>query len=290
MNNLIKNMMPSPLPQTAYGMLVALREIMQSFALLGLWRSKFFEHTAFYGGTALRVLYGLDRFSEDLDFTLLKPSSKFRFSSYVLSVQKELKAYGFEVTCDIKQKTADTYVISAFIRGNTLKQLLVMDAPEHVLSGISKHSIIKIKLEIDTNPPAGFDTEMKYVFSPVQFAVRSCTLPSLFAGKMHALLCRQWKTRVKGRDWYDFAWFVSRFPQLNLAHLENRMRQTGHYTNETPLTHDMLIERLYSVIDGLNINAARTEVFPFISNVRSIDIWSKDFFKAAAQRIVIEEK
>jgi hypothetical protein len=283
-------MMPSPLPQTAYGMLVALREIMQSFALLGLWRSKFFEHTAFYGGTALRVLYGLDRFSEDLDFTLLKPSSKFRFSSYVLSVQKELKAYGFEVTCDIKQKTADTYVISAFIRGNTLKQLLVMDAPEHVLSGISKHSIIKIKLEIDTNPPAGFDTEMKYVFSPVQFAVRSCTLPSLFAGKMHALLCRQWKTRVKGRDWYDFAWFVSRFPQLNLAHLENRMRQTGHYTNETPLTHDMLIERLYSVIDGLNINAARTEVFPFISNVRSIDIWSKDFFKAAAQRIVIEEK
>jgi predicted nucleotidyltransferase component of viral defense system len=246
---------------------------MQSLALLGLWRSKFFEQAAFYGGTALRILFGLDRFSEDLDFTLLEPSSGFNFNSYALSVQKELRAYGFEVTCDVKQKTADTNIISAFIKGNTLKQLQSMEAPSHVLSGINKNAIIKIK----------------YVFTPVQYAVRSCTLPSLFAGKLHALLCRQWKTRVKGRDWYDFVWFVSHNPHLNLGHLENRMRQTGHYTNKTHLTLEMLIELLYSVIDKLDLVSAREEAFRFISDDRSLEIWSKDFFKAAVNQIKVEE-
>ena len=273
------------MPETTGTMLTALRELLQSLALLGLWRAKFFEHIAFYGGTALRILYGLDRFSEDLDFSLMTPSAKFSFDTYSSALQKELNAYGFDITFEPKQKTKDSAIKSAFLKGNTYNQLIVIDASEQILSGINKHSVIKIKLEIDTNPPSDFDTEMKYLFSPVQFAVRSYTLPSLFAGKMHALLCRKWKNRVKGRDWYDFAWYISHYPQLKIAHLEKRMRQTGHYTGHSSLTRNYLIDLLFANIDNLNIDAARKEVTPFISNTNRLEIWSKDFFKAAAQQI-----
>ena len=279
--------MPSPMPETTGAVLTALRELLQSLALLGLWRAKFFEHIAFYGGTALSILYGLDRFSEDLDFSLLTPSSKFSFDTYSSALQKELNAFGFDVTFEPKQKTKDSVIESAFLKGNTFHQLVVINASDQILSGISKQSVIKIKLEIDTNPPSDFDTEMKYLFSPVQFAVRSYTLPSLFAGKMHALLFRKWKNRVKGRDWYDFAWYISHYPQLKITHLEKRMRQSEHYTGSTPLTRDYLIDLLFENIDNLDIAAARNEVAPFINNTNSLDIWSKDFFKAAAQQIVV---
>ena len=285
MNNLLKTLMPSPMPETTDAMLTALRELLQSLALLGLWRAKFFEHTAFYGGTALRILYGLDRFSEDLDFSLLTPSAKFSFDAYASALQKELNAFGFDITFEPKQKTKDSAIESAFLKGNTFNQLIVIDASEQMLSEINKQSVIKIKLEIDTKPPSDFDTEMKYLFSPVQFAVRSYTLPSLFAGKMHALLCRKWKNRVKGRDWYDFAWYISHYPKLKITHLEKRMKQSGHYTGSSPLTRDYLIDLLYENIDNLNIDAACKEVAPFINNTNSLDIWSKDFFKAAAQQI-----
>lgn len=287
MNNLLKALMPSPMPETTGAMLTALRELLQSLALLGLWRAKFFEHIAFYGGTALRILYGLDRFSEDLDFSLLTPSSKFSFDAYSSALQKELNAFGFDVTFEPKQKTKDSAIESAFLKGNTFNQLVVINASDQILSGINKQSVIKIKLEIDTNPPSDFDTEMKYLFSPVQFAVRSYTLPSLFAGKMHALLFRKWKNRVKGRDWYDFAWYISHYPQLKITHLEKRMRQSGHYTVSSPLTRDYLIDLLFANIDNLDIAAARKEVTTFINTTHSLDIWSKDFFKAAAQQIVV---
>ena len=287
MNELLRKLMPSPMPETTGAMLTALREVLQSLAMLGLWRAKFFEHAAFYGGTALRILYGLDRFSEDLDFSLLTPSSKFSFDAYGSALKKELKAFGFDVTYEVKQKTADTAIESAFLKANTFNQFIVIEASEQILSGVNRQSVIKIKLEIDTNPPSGFDTEMKYVFAPVQFAVRSYTLSSLFAGKMHALLCRKWKNRVKGRDWYDFTWYISHYPQLKIKHLEERMRQSGHYTGSSPLTRDYLINLLFTNIDNLDIDAARKEVTAFINDTRTLDIWSKDFFKAAAQRIVV---
>ncbi|MBC8457778.1 MAG: nucleotidyl transferase AbiEii/AbiGii toxin family protein [Deltaproteobacteria bacterium] len=275
MPHVLKKLLPEPLPKTTAGLVRALREILQSLALLGLWRARFFEHSAFYGGTALRMLYGLDRFSEDLDFSLLKPSASFDFQVYASALERELNAFGF----------VESTIESAFLKGNTYRQLIMIEAPAEILKEISKEAILKIKLEIDIQPPGGYDTEMKYIFSPIQYAVRSYTLPSLFAGKIHALLCRKWKTRVKGRDWYDFVWYASRYPSLNLHHLEERMRQSGHYQDLGPLTRSYLLERIFSVIDELNLNAARQEVMPFVNDVRSLDVWSKDFFKAAAERI-----
>jgi len=288
MDSLIRSILPDPPPQTVNGMVNAVREIIQSLALLGLWRAKFFEHAAFYGGTSLRILYGLDRFSEDLDFSLLKPSPDFNFSVYSAALQNELEAFGFEVTFEVRHKTAATSIESAFLKGNTYNQLIVIKAPEQILSGVNRQSILKVKLEVDTNPPQGFNTEMKYVFSPVQYAVRSYTLPSLFAGKVHALLFRKWKSRVKGRDWYDFAWYASRYPLLNLAHLGERMRQSGAYKANTPLSREILMDLIDNAINEVNIDKIREEVIPFVMNVRVLDIWSKEFFRAAAERILVE--
>jgi len=268
-------------------MVNSVREIMQSLALLGLWRAKFFEHAAFYGETSLRVLYGLDRFSEDLDFSLLKPSPDFDFSKYSDSLKNELKAFGFDVTFKVKHKTATSAVESAFLKGNTYNQLIVIKAPELMLSGINRQSTIKVKLEVDTNPPDRFSTEIKYIFTPIQFAVRSYTLPSLFAGKIHALLFRKWKNRIKGRDWYDFVWYTSWYPVLNLAHLEQRMRQSGHYTGDKALSLAILNDLINSAIDNLNIEEARKEVSPFVADPGTLGIWSKDFFRAATKRITI---
>ena len=337
MQQVLKQLLPEPLPKTTAGMVRALREILQSLALLGLWRARFFEHSAFYGGTALRMLYGLDRFSEDLDFSLLKPSASFDFHVYSSALVRELNAYGFDVTFETKTKSAESAIPwddprgrrrppvpqqavnlpgdiksvltpglspepgfrprgagnlpgdikSAFLKGNIYHQLIMIEAPAEILKEISKEAIVKIKLEIDIQPPGGFDTEMKYIFSPVQYAVRSYTLPSLFAGKLHALLCRKWKTRVKGRDWYDFVWYASKYPSLNLHHLEERMRQSGHYNDQGPLTRSVLLDKIFSAIDELNLNAARHEVTPFVNDVRSLDVWSKEFFKVATERIVI---
>ncbi len=288
MNSFIRSILPDPLPGNVNGMVNALREIMQSLALLGLWRAKFFEHAAFYGGTSLRILYGSDRYSEDLDFSLLEPSTVFDFSVYASALQNELKAFGFDVSFEVRHKNIRTAVESAFLKGNTYKQLIVIKAPEEILSGINRQSIIKVKLEVDTEPPMDFNTEMKYVFSPVQFAVRTYTLPSMFAGKIHAMLFRKWKSRVKGRDWYDFAWYASYYPVLNLAHLEERMRQSGDYTDIVRLSKDRLMEFIEKAIVAVDIDQARKEVAPFVPDPRVLDIWDKEFFRAAAARIILE--
>jgi predicted nucleotidyltransferase component of viral defense system len=288
MNELIRKMLPSPLPATPGELLVALREILQSVALLGLWRAKFFNEAAFYGGTALRIIYGLNRFSEDLDFSLLKPGTEFNFSRFKNALENECKAFGFDARFETRTKTTDAATESAFLKANTYEQMLVVDAPDKLLAGIHHQAVLKIKIEVDTNPPAGFDTEIKYVFSPIQFAVRSYNLPSLFAGKLHAVLCRKWKNRVKGRDWYDFAWYVSKYPRVNIFHLEQRMRDSGHYDLSSPLDKGKVIGFLEDAIDHLDVNLAREEVAPFVVDERELEIWSKDFFRAATKRIIFE--
>jgi predicted nucleotidyltransferase component of viral defense system len=263
----------------------ALREIMQEIALLGLWRSKFFEKAAFYGGTAMRVLYGLDRFSEDLAFSLLKPMRQFDISKYLAALQKELEAFGFDVRVEQKNKAVRSAVQSAFLKANTLNQLLVIETAEQILREVPRGQVLKIKLEVDTDPPPGFSTQTKYLLQPIPFAVRVYALPDLFAGKMHAVLCRRWKTRVKGRDWYDLVWYVANHPDLHLAHLEQRMRQSGHWQEEKALSAESIETLIQNAIDRLDVDQARREVEPFVSNPDSLEIWSRDFFRDVASRI-----
>jgi len=265
----------------------ALREIMQEIALLGLWRSKFFERAAFYGGTALRVLYDLDRFSEDLDFSLLKPDKQFDLSFYNEALKKELSSFGFKVDIENRAKSEKTAVQSTFLKANTRNQMLTIDLDNNFIKRIPRNQKLKIKLEIDTDPPPGFSTAIKYLLLPIPFSIRTFSLPDLFAGKMHAVLCRGWKSRIKGRDWYDFIWFAANHPELHLFHLEQRMRQTGHWEKKTIFTAEDFHEKLSQRINQINIEQAQKDVEPFVKNAESLSLWSRDFFREAATRIKI---
>lgn len=267
--------------------LSALREILQEIALLGLWRRKFFEKAAFYGGAALRILYGLDRFSEDLDFSLLSPMNDFDLSDYTDALQKEVAAFGFEVRVENRPKFSRGAVQSAFMKANTINQLLVIQTPKTLVKALHREQTLKIKLEVDTDPPTGFDTETRFLLQPIPFAVRIYVLPDLFAGKMHAILCRRWKNRSKGRDWYDLVWYAANHPDLHLSHLEQRMRQSGDWTEPGPLLPDGFKTLLERAIDDLDVDQVRREVEPFIKNPEHLEIWSPAFFRDVVSRIQV---
>lgn len=285
MNEFFQQMFPKDGSQSPEERMHRLREVMQQLALLALWRAKFFDTAAFYGGTALRILYGLDRFSEDLDFSLLAADAGFSFEPYTDAIERELASYGLTVAVQPIVKTHQSSVESAFLKANTLQQLMIIESPADLLVGIHPQAQLKIKLEADTNPPGQFETELQYILTPVPFAVRSFTLPCMFAGKMHALLCRGWKNRVKGRDWYDFVWYASRHPQLHLVHLEARMRQTGHYVNTEKLSAAHLSAMFSEKLSTLDIDKAREEVRPFLRDPGSVELWSIPFFEAVFDRI-----
>jgi predicted nucleotidyltransferase component of viral defense system len=265
----------------------ALREIFQEIALCGLWRGKFFERAAFYGGTALRVLYGLDRFSEDMDFSLLTPDPNFDLGPYCAMMERELRAWGFSTRVEKKEKSAESAVESAFLKANTAEQLLLIEAGEEIAGAIHRGQNLRIKVEVDTDPPPGFSTEAKFLLLPVPFSVRVFDLPSLFAGKMHALLCRGWKTRVKGRDWYDLVWYASRGTELDLVHLEARMRQSGHYKGNDSLDEGTFRPLLAEKIDRLDVARARADVERFLVDPSSVEIWSREFFHAVGEKIAV---
>jgi predicted nucleotidyltransferase component of viral defense system len=264
----------------------ALREIMQEIALLGLYRGKFFEHAAFYGGTALRIFYGLDRFSEDLDFSLLKHDDKFDLKKYSTFLEKELSSYGFKVSVEIKEKAVETAVKSAFLKADTAGELITIEAAENIVGSIPSGQKIKIKIEVDTDPPGEFNTETKYLLQPTPFSVRTFDLPSLFAGKMHALLFRRWKNRVKGRDWYDFVWYISNHPVINLTHLKARMVQTKDWPEDRGLHIEDLKNIFYEKLNETDIDQAKKDAAPFLSNPEALDIWSTDFFRSIVGNII----
>ncbi len=263
----------------------ALKEIIQEIALLGLWRTKFFEKAAFYGGTALRILYGLDRFSEDMDFSLLKPRASFDIKAYGDGIRSELEAFGIQARIEKKTKSAQSAVESAFIKTGTLEHLIMINAPGTLTRLIPSNRIMKIRLEIDTNPPPGFTVEAKYLLQPIPFSVVTYTPPDLLAGKMHAVLCREWKSRVKGRDWYDFVWYVGRNIPLHLAHLERRMKQSGHLPGKSRLTQEKFEKLLRAKIGSMDFSAARKDVLPMLKDPASVAVWSKEFFEEIIGKI-----
>ena len=285
MNEAVRQMLSSYDVRSVEESLRALREIMQEIALLGLWRSKFFEKGAFYGGTALRVLYGLDRFSEDLDFTLLGKNEGFDLADHSEALKRELASFGFSVEIESRAKPAGAAIQSAFLKADTRTQMITVEFDDALIRQVNRNRVLKIRLEVDTDPPAGFTTEIRYLLRPVPFAVKTLSLPDLFAGKMHAVLCREWKSRAKGRDWYDLVWFAAYHPELRLGHLEQRMRQTGHWAGPAALTEADLQSLMARRIDKVDIDQIRGEVEPFVKDPAVLAVWSKDFFRDVASRI-----
>ena len=217
MSPALKDMLEAYRPETPMDYQNAAREIVQEIALLGLWRSGFFEHAAFYGGTALRIFHGLRRFSEDLDFTLLDAGDGIRLERYLPGVATELESWGFSFEAESKSGGEATRIESAFLKGSTQLNLLHIGAPAELARRLPQGQRLRIKLEMDLDPPPSATTEVRTQLLPSPYQVKLYDLPSLFAGKLHAVLCRGWKSRVKGRDFYDFVWYVGRNIQPNLG-------------------------------------------------------------------------
>ncbi len=257
----------------------ALRDLLQKITLLALWRSKFFEHAVFYGGTALRILYELDRYSEDLDFTLIKPDKKFSLHAYSQAIEEELMSYGFSVSVKIKEKA--TSIASAFVKTNTMQHLIKISSSHRT----HKEEVLTVKLEIDTDPALGFNTENMQLFWPLLHSVTSCDLPSLFAGKIHAILCRERVINIKGRDWYDFLWYIARTVPFNIIYLENKLRQSQFLNKNSKLTLDEVKIFLHDKINLTDLEAAKQDIKPFIADTRRLDAWSKEAFHAAVEKL-----
>ncbi|MBW6535676.1 MAG: nucleotidyl transferase AbiEii/AbiGii toxin family protein [Mariniphaga sp.] len=244
----------------------ARHEVMQQIVLTGLYRGGFFNKAAFYGGSCLRIFYGVPRFSEDMDFSLLEPNKSFRLENYFESIVREFNALGKEVEIQKKEKKISTNIESAFLKDNT--------AIYNVRFRTEKQ--IKIKIEVDINPPSEFTTEYKLLLLPFSFMCRCYSLPDLYAGKMHALLFRSWRNRVKGRDWYDFEWFVRNNTALNFEHFRQRAAQLNNLNPD--ISPENFLIRLKEKIGQTKINLVKDDVRPFVRNSNELEIWSTDYF------------
>jgi len=272
-------------PQTLADHENALKEIVQELALLGLWRAKFFEHAAFYGGTALRIFHRLPRFSEDIDFSLLQPGLEFNLLPYLEAVRTELAAFGFSFRAERRSKRVNTAIESAFIKGGTRINLAHIGTPDYLRSRLPELQQVRIRVELDTDPPPLADYEVRTLLTPIPFQVRLFDLPCLFAGKLHAILCRNWKSSVKGRDFYDLVWYLGRQVPCNVGHLQARMMQTGHWSQGRELDLAQLRRLLRQRFQQVDFDQAKRDVRPFIRDKAELELWGSAFFQSLADRV-----
>lgn len=260
---------------TVQGKRNAIFEVSQQIILSGLHAGGFFDVAAFYGGTCLRIFHGLQRFSENMDFSLLSHGSGFDFTHYFQPIVDEFALVGREVDIQKKDKKGFGKVESAFLKDNTD----VYDI------SFQTDKSIKIKIEVDTAPPLGFRTEQRLLLLPRSFMTNCYVLPDLFAGKMHALVYRAWKNRVKGRDWYDFEWYVRHGVPLGFTHLCERISQF----NGEVLAREAFLDKLKERLATVNISQVKNDVLPFVKNPKELDVWSNDYFIQLADMMKFEE-
>jgi predicted nucleotidyltransferase component of viral defense system len=257
----------------------ATKEILQEVALYSLWRADFFEVAAFQGGTSLRILHKLPRFSEDLDFILKAPNHAFSWSSYLPKLIEGLKEFGLQ--SEVLDRTKmDKNVREALLKDNSIgNQLNLRFYQGHAAA------TLRIKLEIDVNPPAGSAFEYTYLDFPLDFEVCHQDLPSNFALKIHALLCRPY---LKGRDWYDFNWYIKQRTQPNLPHLQAALYQYGSWKDQSiDVTSKWIVSALNEKIASINWNAAVQDVERFLNAAekQSLKLWSERFFRSKTEQL-----
>jgi predicted nucleotidyltransferase component of viral defense system len=252
----------------------AIYEIMQQITLAGLYRGGFFDKAAFYGGTCLRIFHKLDRFSEDMDFSLLSHDESFNLEDYFPAIKNEFSILGRDVVINRKDKKNFGKVESTFLKDDTKVYDVAFQMERN----------LKIKIEVDTKPPLNFQTEQKLLLHPFSFMTRCFTLPDLYAGKMHALVFRSWKNRVKGRDWYDFEWYVRNGVRLDFNHLQKRIRDF----NGLEINKEGFIKLLKEKIISTHIDMVKQDVVPFVKNIDNLQIWTTDYFIQLTDMIIFE--
>lgn len=268
-------------PKSEEQLVSALREIMQEIALAGLYRAGFFKEAAFYGGTCLRIFHGLPRFSEDLDFTLLKKSQSFSLVEYLPFLTAEFEALGMNVSLKEKPRNSNSQIESAFLKADTEWKELVLESASFKLP-LTKPSL-KIKIEVDVFPPLQFQTESKLLLKPFSFYVNCLRIEDLFAGKMHALLFRKWKSRVKGRDWFDLEWYIRKGVPINLEHFSVRAIESGDLTR--PVDESGIRALLKQKIESLDFDRVKQDVVRFIPDPEGLDIWTTAYFLELVEKL-----
>ncbi len=257
----------------------AIKEIVQEIVLSGLSRGGFFDKAVFYGGTCLRIFHGLNRFSEDLDFALLNKDEKFKIEDYFPAIKKELISYGLDMDVVKKEKSrGDNDVQSAFVKGNTQILLMSFFPNNNEVGNVIKGQTIKIKFEIDTDNPKGGVVETKYRLLPAPYEVKVFDEPTLFAGKIHAILCREYKNRIKGRDYYDYLFYCAKGTKINLEYLENKLKNSNKMSSDAKLDLPSLKKMLQERFINVDYNLARKDVSSFITDQESLSLWSKELF------------
>ena len=287
MNSILQNMLNKYEIKNTIDETNAMKEIIQEIVICGLSRGGFFDVAAFYGGTALRIFYGLNRFSEDLDFALLEKNPNFDLSKYFKFVEKEIQAYGLNLTISEKIKTKESNITSAFLKGDTKEHILLFFPNENIKNTTSLKNI-KIKFEVDINPPEGAKYELRYKLLPSPHQVRLYDEGSLFAGKIHAILCRNWSYRTKGRDLYDYVFYLSKNTSVNIELVRQKLIESGVLKEENVFNIDVLKQLLNERFDKIDYSDAKEDVITFIEDKDSLNLWSKEFFKEITKGLVGE--
>lgn len=278
MNEIITERLLEYKIQSAEEELNAIKEITQEIVLYALSKTSFFDHAYFCGGTALRIVHGLNRFSEDLDFSTAKMDKNFQFDDYMGEVILSLKQYGLEM----KVKKAKD---GSFVKARELKE----DSDKWTLTFPSNKQLKKvvIKLEIDTNPPADAVVTHANLDFPILHQVKVGTMETLFAGKINALLTRPF---MKGRDWYDFLWYVRNKTNLNYDFLKNALLQMEPYQSKSlkVVNRDFVINELSKKIKSLDWKDVRKDVERFLKpeEQEALKIWDENLFLDRVKKIV----
>lgn len=267
----------------------ALKEIIQELVISGLSKSDFFNRAAFYGGTALRIFYDLDRFSEDLDFALVSPDKNFDLSAYFPFIEKEVSLYGLNLKVDTKIKTKESNISSAFLKGDTMEHILIFFSESNLQNNSKLLRDIKIKFEIDINPPSGAEYEIKYKLLPTPHSVRLYNKESLFAGKIHAILCRNWSHRTKGRDLYDYAFFLSKNIKVNMNLVKSKLVESNVLKDDDNFDINILKNMLNEKFKLIDYDAAKNDAAPFLDDSTKLNIWSMEFFQSITDNLHEEQ-
>ena len=290
MNSVIETMLDRYKPQNNEERENAIKEIMQEIALAGLSRGGFFDKAAFYGGTCLRIFHGLNRFSEDLDFALLEKNPNFQLKTYFPALEKEFQSYGIDISIESKNKDEKNAIQSAFLKGNTLMLMMSFFPKSEDARRIVSNQKIKIKFELDTDNPRDGITEFRYQMLPAPYEVLIFDEATLFAGKIHAILCRNYKNHVKGRDYYDYLFYIGKRSKINLRYLENKLKNTGGIIDENEiLTLDKVKELLKAKFESVDYEEAKADVSNFISNKESLIFWKKELFVSTLSELSASE-
>ena len=288
MNSVLEIMVNRYNPQNNEERENAIKEIIQEIALAGLSRGGFFEKAAFYGGTCLRIFHGLNRFSEDLDFALIEKNDSFRLDKYFPALEKEFLSYGIDINIESKINKEDKEIQSAFLKGNTLMLMMSFFPKSEDAKKVVANQKIKIKFEIDVDNPSGGVSEFKYKMLPAPYEIRIFNEATLFAGKIHAVLCREYQHHVKGRDFYDYLFYIGKGSKFNLEYLENKLKNSGKINSDVTLTLDMVKDMLFNKFSNVDYKSAKEDVKNFIVDKDSLNLWKKELFISTLDNLKCE--